>query len=108
MKKALAFAVALTAAWFAPATAMAKPVAHTAVVIVDKLAFGALPSNLRVGDSVVWDNRDVFRHSATSKGQFDVDLPAGTRRRMLLRKAGMFSFTCKFHPGMKGVLEVRR
>jgi plastocyanin len=84
----------------------AKPAAHTAAVIVDKLAFGAIPGNLRVGDSILWVNRDIFRHSATAKGHFDVDLPTGARRRMLLTKAGRFPFTCKYHPGMKGVLRV--
>lgn len=89
-------------------SAGAKPIAHTAVVNVDKLAFGVVPTNLRVGDSVIWANRDVFRHSATAKGHFDVDLPPGARRRMLLTKTGAFAFTCKYHPGMKGVLEVSR
>ncbi|MEO7634077.1 MAG: hypothetical protein ABIS38_00340 [Sphingomicrobium sp.] len=84
----------------------AKPAARTATVVVDKLAFGALPSNLRVGDSVVWVNRDIFRHSATAAGHFDVDLPPGARRRMVVRRAGAFTFLCKYHPGMKGVLKV--
>jgi plastocyanin len=56
----------------------------------------------------MWANRDVFRHSATAKGHFDVDLPPGAQRRMLLTRAGVFSFACKYHPGMKGVLKVSR
>ena len=108
MKPAFAFAVAITAAFLAPATASAKPTAHTTIVVVDKLAFGAIPSNLRVGDTIIWTNRDLFRHSATAKGHFDVDLPPGAQRRMVLRKAGTFPFICKFHPGMKGVLKVGR
>ena len=106
MKPAFAFAGAMTAAFLAPATASAKPTAHT-VIVVDKLAFGAAPTNLRVGDTLIWSNRDLFRHSATAKGHFDVDLPPGARRRMILTKAGAFPFICKFHPGMKGVLKVR-
>jgi plastocyanin len=90
----------------AAAPAGAKPVARTAVVIVDKLAFGAIPTNLRVGDSVMWVNRDLFRHSASAPGHFDVDLPAGAQRRMLLTRAGVFPFSCKYHPGMKGMLKV--
>jgi plastocyanin len=96
----------MMAAGLASAPAGAKPVVHTATVIVDKLAFGAVPTNLRVGDSVLWVNHDLFRHSATAKGHFDVDLPPGAQRRMLLTKAGAFPFTCKYHPGMKGVLKV--
>ena len=107
MKPTFAFVVAMTAAVLAPAGASAKPIASTAVVVVDKLAFGAIPSNLRVGVTIIWTNRDLFRHSATAKGHFDVDLPPGARRRMILTKAGAFPFVCKFHPGMKGVLKVR-
>src|SRR3954453_15423320 len=92
----------------ATASAGAKSVAHTAIVSVDKIAFGPVPTNLRVGDSVIWANRDLFRHSATAKGHFDVDLPPGSRRRMLLTRAGIFPFACKYHPGMKGVLKVSR
>jgi plastocyanin len=90
----------------AAAPAVAKPVADTASVNVDKLAFGAVPANLRVGDSVLWVNRDLFRHSATAVGHFDVELAPGARRRMLLTKAGVFPFSCKYHPGMKAVLKV--
>ena len=108
MKPTFAFVVAMTAAVLAPAGASAKPIASTGVVMVYKLAFGAIPSNLRVGDTIIWTNRDLFRHSATAKGHFDVDLPPGAQRRMVLRKAGTFPFICKFHPGMKGVLKVGR
>ncbi len=77
-----------------------------AIVVLEKLAFGAIPQNLRVGDSIVWHNRDLFRHTATDAGHFDIDLPPGARRRMVLSQVGLFSFVCKFHPGMKGVLKV--
>lgn len=107
MRQAFAFAVAVACS-LAPATASAKPVARTATVILDKLAFGAVPANLRVGDSVLWINRDLFRHSATAIGHFDVDLPPASQRRMVLRRADTFPFSCKFHPGMKGVLRVGR
>ncbi len=93
---------------FVAIPAGAKPLARSAIVTIDKLKFGATPTNLRVGDSVIWANRDVFRHSATATGHFDVDLPPGAQRRMLLTKAGAFPFTCKYHPGMKGVLKVSR
>jgi plastocyanin len=89
----------------APAGATTAP--RTATIIVDKLAFGSVPANLRVGDSILWVNRDVFLHSATSGGHFDIDLPPGAERKMRLTKAGRFAFICKYHPGMKGTLSVR-
>ncbi|MES2147337.1 MAG: hypothetical protein V4491_05740 [Pseudomonadota bacterium] len=106
MIRAVAFAAASVAALLATDAAQARQGQRSATVTVDKLAFGAIPANLRVGDSIVWANRDIFRHSATAAGHFDVDLPPGTRRRMVLRRAGAFTFMCKYHPGMKGMLKV--
>ena len=108
MIRAFAFAAALVAALLATDAADAKQAQRTATVTLDKLAFGAIPTNLHVGDSIVWANRDIFRHSATAAGHFDVELPPGTRRRMVLRRAGAFTFMCKYHPGMKGTLKVSR
>lgn len=76
-------------------------------VVVDKMAFGELPSELHVGDTITWRNDDMFRHSATADDQsFDVDLPAETEVVMPLTVAGQWSFICKFHPGMTGTLVV--
>ena len=70
------------------------------------MKFGAVPADVHKGDIIVWDNRDMFRHSATDKGVFDIDLPAGKAVRMRATKTGTFAFVCKYHPGMKGVLKV--
>ena len=103
MSKALVFAgLVMTALFPVPASA------RTTEVVVDKMAFGVVPSNLSVGDAIVWINRDIFRHSATAAGHFDVDLPPGSRRRMVLRRPGAFGFVCKYHPGMKGIVRVSR
>ena len=89
----------LSAAW------AAEP--HVRVVTVDKLAFGPAPEGLHVNDVVEWSNADILRHTATAvDGSFDVDLPPGGKGRTLLRRAGVFPYTCRFHPGMKGRLEV--
>ncbi len=101
----LAAALLIAIAGAAPAGGTAAP--RTVTVIVDQLAFGAVPANLRVGDTIRWVNRDLFQHSATSKGHFDINLPPGAQRNMRLTKAGHFAFICKFHPGMKGDLTVR-
>jgi plastocyanin len=89
-----------------PAAAAAVPRTYT--VVVDKMKFGPLPQQLRKGDIIVWDNRDLFRHSVTAKGKFDVDLPAGKKVKMRVPAAGTFAFVCKYHPGMKAVLKVAR
>lgn len=97
----------------APAAALllANPLSaaapHTYTVVIDKMKFGAVPAGLHPGDVIVWDNRDIFRHSATAKdGSFNVDLPARTKAKTVVRKAGALPFFCKYHPGMKGMLNV--
>jgi plastocyanin len=77
------------------------------VVVIDKMKFGAVPANIRKGDTILWVNRDMFRHTATAANKsFDVDLPPKTRKRMTVRTAGSIAFICKYHPGMRGVLRV--
>jgi len=86
----------------------AAAAAHTYVVVMEKMKFGPLPAGLRKGDSIMWVNRDFLRHTATAADHsFDVDLPAGGKARTVLGKSGAIAFSCRFHPGMRGVLQVK-
>jgi plastocyanin len=101
--------VLAAAAWallLTSAPAAAAPRSYT--IVVDKMKFGTLPTTVRAGDIILWDNRDMFRHSATAKGAFDIDLPAGKVVKVKMKRDGTFAFICKYHPGMKGVLKVAR
>jgi plastocyanin len=103
---ALFLAPAAALLLFSPPAAAAP---RTYVVVIDKMKFGVVPAHLRAGDVIVWRNQDILRHTATAADRsFDVDLPAGATGKTILRKAGVISFTCKFHPGMRGVLNVAR
>jgi plastocyanin len=90
---------------------LASPTAaapRTYTVIIDKMKFGPVPAQLHRGDSIVWVNRDFLRHTATAANHsFDVDLPAGAKARTVLRNAGTFPFVCRYHPGMRGVLQAK-
>ena len=102
---ALAAGVAVLLPMSAPSVAAPR----TYVVVIDKMRFGAVPAGLKPGDAVIWENRDIFRHTATAKdGSFNVDLPAGKKGKTVLGKAGIFAFSCKYHPGMRGVLKVAK
>ena len=77
------------------------------MIEIDKLAFGPSPAELRVNDIVEWRNADIFRHTATARdGSFDIDLPPGGTGRTILKKAGTIDYFCRFHPGMKGRLDI--
>jgi len=81
---------------------------HTYTVVIDKLKFGPLPAQLHKGDTIIWANRDFLRHSATaSDHSFDVDLMPGKAGKTVLGKTGAIAFTCRYHPGMRGVLQVK-
>ena len=84
----------------------AAAASRTHTIVIDKMRFGPVPEQLHKGDTIVWDNRDMFQHSATDKGVFDLDIGAGKKAALRLTRAGTFPFVCKFHPGMKGALKV--
>lgn len=78
-------------------------------IVIEKMKFGAVPAGARVGDTILWVNHDIFRHTATARdGSFNVDLPPGKSAGTTLRRAGTVAFFCVFHPGMKGQLVITR
>jgi plastocyanin len=91
---ALAFCLLLSA----PPSLSAEPRVY--IIEIDKLAFGPAPDNLRVNDIVEWTNVDIFRHTASATdGSFDIDLPARATGRTTLRRTGVVTYICRFHPG---------
>ena len=80
---------------------------RTHVVVIDKMRFGTVPTGIRAGDTIVWVNRDLFRHTATARdGSFTVDLLPKTQAKTVVRARGAIPFYCKYHPAMTGTLKV--
>ncbi|MEN5176473.1 cupredoxin domain-containing protein [Brevundimonas diminuta] len=91
----------LAAAW--PARAAGRR--H--VVVIDKMAFGAPPSGVKVGDTITWTNRDIVRHTATARnGAFNLDLPPGASASAVMSRAGAVPYYCRYHPAMRGEISV--
>jgi plastocyanin len=91
-----------------PCTAAATAAPHSYSVVIDKLKFGPLPAQLHKGDTVIWVNKDLFRHTATAADHsFDVDLMPGKAGKVVLTKSGAIPFICRYHPNMRGVLQVK-
>jgi plastocyanin len=100
------YAAAAGALLLVASPAAAAP--RTYAVVIDKMKFGPLPADLHVGDSIVWVNRDFLKHSATAADHsFDADLAAGAKAKTVLRHKGAIPFVCRYHPGMRGVLQVK-
>lgn len=106
MTRAIFCALAIAAA---PLLGGAAPAPRVHNIVIDKMKFGAVPPGVRVGDTILWINKDMFRHSATARdGSFNVDLPPGKSGKTILKRAGAVAFYCIFHPGMAGTLKVGR
>ncbi len=104
----LLLALAASMATFASAApSEAQPAPREIVVVMDNMVFGRLPNDAKVGDVIVWDNRDTVQHTATARdGSFDFRLQPGKRGRTVLRRAGNLEVYCIFHPMMRATLKV--
>jgi plastocyanin len=100
-----ALPVALAVLLLSTPPAAAAPRTH--VVVIDKMKFGPAPRSVRAGDRIVWVNKDMFRHTATSRaGGFDLDLPAGARAAAVVGNTGTLAVICRYHAGMRMTLQV--
>lgn len=101
-------AAAAVALFIVPSTQAATvPRVHT--VIIDRMKFGAVPTGVRSGDTILWVNKDLFKHTATARDKsFNVVLPPQSSGKIVIRRTGSIAFSCTFHPGMKGVLNVAK
>src|SRR3546814_11356768 len=98
MLRAMACALAMAAA---PLLGGAAPAPRVHSIVIDKMAFGAVPPDVRVGDTILWINKDLFRHTATARdGSFNVDLPAGKSGRTNPRRTGTLRLSCVHPPAM--------
>ena len=84
-----------------------KPVTHT--VTVDAMLFSPADLTVKPGDSIVWVNKDIVAHTATTlKPGFDSEtITPGKSWRHTVKRTGEFSYTCSFHPSMNAVLRVK-
>jgi plastocyanin len=71
------------------------------------MKYGRIPAGLKVGDTIVWVNRDTVPHTATARDKsFDLRVNPGRSARMTLKKAGSVPFYCILHPAMRGTIAV--
>lgn len=101
-------ALALIAAGSHAEAVARKPVTHT--VTIDGARFSPAELTVHPGDTVVWVNKDILAHTATSaNGAFDsktIEPGASWRYQVKTKTRGEFPYTCSFHP-MNGMLRVK-
>ena len=103
---ALALVGAARGAGSAASSPSARPATHT--VVIENLRFVPQTLEIRRGDTVVWENRDLVPHTATAEGRFDsgnIAPKASWRHRF--DAAGTLPVVCRYHPTMKAQVIVR-
>ncbi|MES2599570.1 MAG: cupredoxin family copper-binding protein [Pseudomonadota bacterium] len=80
--------------------------AETIQVTVDKLDFLPADIKAKVGDTIEWVNKDVFAHTATVRGDWDVMIQPKKTASFVLKAPGDVEYYCRFHPNMKGRISV--
>ena len=84
-----------------------RPRTHT--VVMEDMRFQPEVLAVASGDTIVWLNKDLVPHTATSRvGGFDsnVILASGSWK-YTVRKKGAFAYLCTLHPAMTGTLRVK-
>lgn len=74
------------------------------------MAFHPQKLEVQQGDTIVWINRDIVPHTATStqKAGWDTgQLLQGKSGLHVARHAGEYPYVCQLHPVMRGDLIVR-
>jgi plastocyanin len=99
------------ATWPAAALAlalMAAPAdAATIEVTITQLVFSPAQVSAKAGDTVEWVNKDFVAHTATARDKsFDVTIPANGKRSLTVTTVGTIDYYCRFHPMMKGQIQV--
>src|ERR1700743_349587 len=83
--------------------------AHAATIQIsmENLIIAPSETTAKVGDTIEWNNKDIFAHTATARnGDFDVTLAPKKTATLVLKKAGTVDYFCRFHPNMKATLVV--
>jgi plastocyanin len=81
--------------------------AATVGVSIEKLVFQPTETDAAVGDTIVLTNHDSMVHTATVDGGFEVLIPPHKSASTIVTTAGAIDYYCRFHPNMRGRLEVR-
>jgi plastocyanin len=95
-----------------PSTLSPARVAEAAAnnVVIQNFAFSPQVLDIKVGDTVTWQNNDGVGHTATSTtpaGVFDSKtLQQGQTFSLTFTKAGKYDYQCAIHPMMTGTIVV--
>ena len=89
-------------------TADSNSKTHT--INIENMRFDPAEVTVKAGDTIIWVNKDLVPHTATSatEGVFDSGfMEAGQTWKYEVKGKGDVAYICTFHPTMKGVLKIK-
>jgi plastocyanin len=80
---------------------------HT--VTIEGMKFNPIKLTVHKGDTIVWVNKDIVPHTATSAtaGFDSTAIYSDKSFKWTASKAGTFDYACQFHPTMKATITVK-
>ncbi len=107
--RSLAFAVALGLILFSLVAAADAPTSSSHTVTIEGASFQPKVLMVKVGDSIMWVNKDPFPHTVTSRaGDFDSgEIQPGKSWTYTAETKGMFPYICALHPVMQAILRAQ-
>lgn len=89
------------------ATKHRKPKTHT--VVMEAMVFRPAALTVSSGDTIVWVNKDIVEHTATSAaaGIDSKMIRPGKSWKHTVHTKGDFAIVCTYHPAMTGTLRVK-
>lgn len=110
MMRRTAFIIALSllvCSMLAAAPKHRKPKTHT--VVMEGMEFRPAVLTINSGDTMVWVNKDLVEHTATSTtAGFDSKMiRPGQSWKYTIRTGGDVAYFCTYHPTMTGTLRVK-
>jgi plastocyanin len=103
-----AWAIGMAGAVLPASFAYAAPATHT--VVIEGMAFQPAVIEVKAGDTIVWQNKDVVPHTVTAKGQHieSGEIGMGKSWRYRAKKPGTIHYICRYHPMMQGQVVVTK
>ena len=82
---------------------------RTHTITIESVQYNPAQLTVHRGDRIVWVNKDLFPHTVTATDRaFDSgSIDVSRSWTWVARKPGTFSYSCTFHPTMKGSIEVK-
>ena len=102
------FVLALTLILFSTASvlaARARPKTHT--VRMEGMRFQPQALTVNMGDTIVWLNKDLVAHTATSTLFDSQIIPPGKSWKFVAASEADLIYVCTLHPGMTATLRVK-